>query len=104
SQKLYFSAIWIFRDVLVVLPRERPNSVFVMMALSGNPKVGVFVAFCISSRYSRLCLSVIRTLLPIDKLRLKDEGIVKKFLPVFPSLPGAGIENIPRVLVAASKA
>ena len=114
--QIYHRAICILREPLVVLPRARPNAVLVMVLpaaapLSGNPNDGVLVAFCISRRYSRFWFSVMRILLPTDRFKLKNPGVVKKFLPVLPRVPGSGMRyptgvgcrNESRSTVARSK-
>src|SRR5918912_1052499 len=96
------------RELLLTLSRMRPKvelseadpvkpgdcKPMPLVELMGNSNDGVLVRLLMSARNSRFRLSPIGKRLRTVVSRLKKGGPVKKFLPVLPSSPGAGVENM----------
>src|SRR4030095_7004711 len=86
------------RELLMTLSRTRPNVLEVMklVVLMGKSNDGLLVRLFTSARNSRLRCSPngkrLRTVRPI----VKNLGPRKKFRPVLPCSPGAGVENCAR--------
>jgi hypothetical protein len=66
------------------------------LASEGTPKEGVFVAFCASTRNSRLRLSSKWMRFLSARSSEKRLGPVKKLRPVLPSSPAGGAKNCRR--------
>ena len=82
----------------MTLSRMRPNvlEVIKLVELIGKSNEGVFVRLLMSARNSRFLLSLKKKRLRSVMSMLKNLGPRKKFRPVLPCSPGAGVEKSAR--------